>query len=390
MSTTLNPVIDAASYRDRKRLLWSLSVVWPATPLIGLYLVQRTGLEIFYWLTPLFWYLAVPLLDWILGDDKSNPPESVVAELENQRYYRYLTYLTVPIHYVTLIVSTLYVSKNFDSMAWYDILGLALGVGIINGLAINTGHELGHKKTEIERWLAKIVLAVVGYGHFFIEHNKGHHRDVATPEDPASAPFGQNIYRFAMREIPGAMRRAWNSEKERLARLGKGPWSLQNEVLQPLLITIPLYVGLVFTLGVNVIPFLLIVVVFGWWQLTSANYIEHYGLLRQKQPDGRYERCQPHHSWNSNHVMSNLILFHLQRHSDHHAHPTRRYQSLRDFPNLPTLPSGYPAMFALSYLPPLWRAVMDRRVLSVYGGDITKVNIDPNQYERIIRKFKAR
>ncbi|SFF66422.1 alkane 1-monooxygenase [Fontimonas thermophila] len=375
------------AYRDRKRPFWTLSVLWPVSPLIGIYLAHTTGVGAFFWLTLAVWYLIIPLLDWVLGDDQSNPPEAVVPALESDRYYRILTYLTVPIHYVVLIGSAWYVSTHYGSMTWYDILGLALSVGIVNGLAINTGHELGHKKTELERWLAKIVLAVVGYGHFFIEHNKGHHKDVATPEDPASAPFGQSIYRFALREIPGAIIRAWNSEKERLGRLGHSPWSLQNEVLQPLLITIPLYVGLIAVLGVKIIPFLLIQIVFGWWQLTSANYIEHYGLLRQKLPDGRYERCQPYHSWNSNHVMSNLILFHLQRHSDHHAHPTRRYQSLRDFPDLPTLPSGYPLMFALSYFPPLWRAVMDRRVLDVCGRDARKINIDPNQREKIIHKF---
>ncbi len=167
--------------------------------------------------------------------------------------------------------------------------------------------------------MAKLVLAVVGYGHFFIEHNKGHHRDVATPMDPATSRMGESIYSFSLREIPGAFKRAWDLEEQRLSRCGKSVWSLENEVLQPMILTAVLYAGLLAFFGPLMLIFLPIQMAFGWWQLTSANYIEHYGLLREKMSDGRYERQQPHHSWNSNHIMSNLILFHLQRHSDHHA-----------------------------------------------------------------------
>ncbi|MEQ9738165.1 MAG: fatty acid desaturase, partial [Algiphilus sp.] len=126
------------------------------------------------------------------------------------------------------------------------------------------------------------------------------------------------------------------------------------------------------------------------WFLTMANYVEHYGLLRQKQDDGRYERCRPEHSWNTNHTMSNLVLFHLQRHSDHHAYPTRSYQSLRHFEDLPTLPSGYPGMFTLAMFPPLWRAVMDPRVLELYDQDIHRVNLDPKQRDSILRRYAGR
>jgi alkane 1-monooxygenase len=265
---------------------------------------------------------------------------------------------------------------------------LALSVGVVNGLAINTGHELGHKNTKLERWLAKIVLAVVGYGHFFVEHNRGHHVDVATPQDPASAKMGQSIYGFACSEIPGAIRRAWASEKTRLARCSKGPWTLANEVLQPLLITLVLYGGLLYAFGWVIVPFLFLQAFWGWFGiLTSANYIEHYGLLRQKLENGRYERCQPHHSWNSNHVMSNTILFNLQRHSDHHAFPMRRYQSLCSFQKLPELPSGYPLMFGIALIPPLWFALMDPRVVAWADGDMTKLNVLPAMREQLVRRY---
>ena len=361
-------------YTDRRRWLWSLSLGWPLLPVASSLLALETGQALWFWATLVIWYLIVPVVDHLLPPDASNPPPEVVPQLDADRYYRYLTYLTVPIHYVTLLY-TAYVIGTQD-LAWYSILGLALSVGVVNGLAINTGHELGHKTTDLERWLAKAVLAVVGYGHFFIEHNKGHHKDVATPEDPASSRMGENIYRFACREIPGAMRRAWRSEKTRLARCGSGPWTLRNEVLQPLLITVPLYGALIYAFGWVMVPFLFVQAFWGWFGiLTSANYIEHYGLLRQKLANGRYEPCQPHHSWNSNHVMSNLILFNLQRHSDHHANPTRRYQSLRAFDKLPEFPSGYPLMFIAALVPPLWFAMMDRKVVSWAAGDFSRINV---------------
>lgn len=386
-TATVNGNGAGTGYRDNKRYFWMLSPVWVMVPAISIYLAYVTGMEWLVWSTFIIWYAVLPVLDWALGSDPNSPPPEAIEKLEQEKYYRYLTYVTVPLHYVALLVGAWAVANL--GLSWFGYLGVALSVGIINGLAINTGHELGHKKTKLERTLAKICLAVSGYGHFYTEHNKGHHKDVATPEDPASARFGESIYRFAMREIPGAVRRAWSSEKERLQRKGKGPWTLENDFLQPLAITVVLYGALIAYFGLGVAPYLFIAMVIAYWFLTSANYIEHYGLLRQKQDDGRYERCKPHHSWNSNHIMSNLVLFHLQRHSDHHAWPTRRYQSLRNFDDVPTLPSGYPGMYALALVPPLWRAVMDHRVLELYDGDVTKVNMDPASKEKMLRRYSS-
>lgn len=374
-------------YVDKKRYLWALSVVWPAAPLIGLYLVDRTGWSLFYGFTLIVWYGIIPLLDALFGNDPNNPPEAAVARLEADRYYRILTWLTVPVHYASLFGSVWWIATR--PMAWWEVVTLALSLGIVNGLALNTGHELGHKKQTLDRWLAKIVLAVVGYGHFFIEHNKGHHRDVATPEDPATSRMGENIYKFSLREVPGAFLRAWKLETVRLERGGKSVWNLGNEIIQPLILTIAVYGSLLIAFGPDpkLLVFLPIQMAFGWWQLTSANYIEHYGLLRAKMQDGRYERAQPRHSWNSNHIASNLILFHLQRHSDHHAHPTRSYQSLRDFRGLPELPTGYPGMFFMALIPPLFRKVMDPRVIEWANGDIAKIQIDAAHKNAIVRKY---
>jgi alkane 1-monooxygenase len=282
-----------------------------------------------------------------------------------------LTYLTVPIHYASLIVSCWWVATH--SMNVFEFLALAFSLGIINGLALNTGHELGHKKETFDRWMAKLVLAVVGYGHFFIEHNKGHHRDVATPMDPATSRMGESIYSFSLREIPGAFKRAWALEGQRLNRCGKSVWSLDNEVLQPMLLTVVLYATLLAFFGPLMLIFLPIQMAFGWWQLTSANYIEHYGLHRRVTDKGRYERVTPAHSWNSNYLLTNLALFQLQRHSDHHAYAKRRYQVLRHYEESPQLPGGYAAMYVLALVPPLWKKVMNPRVEAYYEGEMDQL-----------------
>lgn len=376
----------ALPYRDRKRPLWLLSLFVPTLGLIGpaLYLLVSPS-ELWLWLSPLFFYFGIPLLDALIGEDPSNPPESEVPALEADPYYRWITYLLVPVLWASFIAICVFVASQ--PLAWHGVLAMIINTGGGLGFAINLGHEMGHKKSTLERWLAKLALAPACYGHFYIEHNRGHHRDVATPVDPASSRMGESIYRFVLREIPGGFRRAWQLERERLERCGKGPWSLDNEVLQPALISLALYGVLVATLGWQILPFLLLSAFWGAFQLTSANYLEHYGLLRRKLENGRYEVCQPHHSWNSNHLFSNWALFHLQRHSDHHAHPTRRYQSLRNFPDLPRLPSGYFGMFLLAYVPPLWFRLMNPRLIAAVQGDAARINFQPGQRERLMRHY---
>ena len=378
---------EAIFYRDRKRWFWSLSVLYPLQPFLGIWLHAETGNEAWLLLPLALGYVAAPILDWLLGEDENNPPEAVVLQLDRDRYYRFLTYSVVPLHYVGLI-GVAYWAGSQD-LAWWSFIGLAAVAGIASGLGINTGHELGHKKSKLERSLAKIVLAVPVYGHFWIEHNRGHHRDVATPEDPASARMGESIYKFALREIPGAFRRAWDIERERLERRNKPVWSTNNQILQSLSLSAVLQLGLIIAFGWKMIPFLVIHNVLAWWQLTSANYVEHYGLLRLKDQKNKYERCLPHHSWNSNHIYSNLVLFHLERHSDHHAHPLRRYQSLRHFDDLPTLPNGYFGMYLLAYIPALWYGVMDKRLLALehIAGDLDKVNVDPSKKKMLYERY---
>jgi alkane 1-monooxygenase len=367
-----DPELGKIRYVDGKRHLWLLSVLFPLIPMVGMALVLWTGQEWMLWLPLAFVYGVIPLLDYLFPNDRSNPPEQVVPQLEADPYYRVLNHLTVPMHFVVLVCGAWFVAAQ--EPGWGGLIALSLMVGAISGYGINTGHELGHKKNALDRLAARIVLAVPVYGHFTMEHNVGHHAEVATPEDSASARYGESIYRFALREIPGGLRRGWRLESQRLQRQGHAAWSWHNEILQSYALSLLLYGGLVVAFGPVIVPFLLLQAAWAWWQLTSANYIEHYGLLREKGPDGRYERCQPHHSWNANHVASNLVTFHLERHSDHHAWAARHYQSLRHFDDVPQLPSGYFGMFLLSYVPPVWRRVMDPRLMELVDGDLSRVN----------------
>ncbi|MGY6555867.1 MAG: alkane 1-monooxygenase [Wenzhouxiangella sp.] len=368
---------QTGTYVDRKRLAWLLSVLFPLLTPAAIALHASLGSEWWLLLPVVLVYGLIPILDAALGEDGSNPPEAAVAQLEADAYYRVLPWLTVPLYGFGLVLSVWYAASA--PLSWMAWVLLAYSAGLVGGLAVNTGHELGHKRDWTDQLLTRFALAVPFYGHFSVEHNFGHHAQVATPEDSASARLGESIYRFAAREIPGGLKRAIQIESQRQARRGRSFWTPHNEILQSWLISLLLQGALVLWLGWAVLVFLVVHNLVAWWQLTSANYVEHYGLKRARLANGRYERCQPHHSWNSNHIVSNLLLFHLERHSDHHAHPQRRFQSLRDFPDLPRLPSGYFGMFVLAYLPWLWFRVMDPRVLALkhVAGRPERVNLDP-------------
>ena len=297
---------DTAAWKDGKRHAWLLGLLIPALPLIGWALVARTGLPLFWWSGPIFYFLIIPPLEMLIGVDRNNPPDGAVERLENDRYYRFCTYLYLPLQYASLIGSAYVVARGGLSML--DVLGIALTTGLSSGVGINAAHELGHKKPALERWLAKIALAPTAYGHFFVEHNRGHHVRVATPEDPASSRLGESFWAFLPRTVIGSARSAWNLERERLARSGQGPWTLRNDVLNAWLMSVALFGGLILWLGPVIIPFLLIQAAYGFMLLEVVNYLEHYGLVRQKQADGRYERCQPQHSWNSNHVVQSAAV----------------------------------------------------------------------------------
>ena len=376
---------QTTAWRDPKKYLWLFGLTVPLMPFAGAALARSTGLDVFWFFTPIFIYGLVPLLELLLGEDAANPPDDAIAELEGRRYYRVAVWAFIPLQYIALIWgAALFAGGELSIVA---AIGLVWSIGMIGGAGINAAHELGHKREGVDRWLSRIALAQVAYGHFYVEHNRGHHRNVATPTDPASSRLGESIYRFWPRTVIGSLRSAWQLEKERLARRGKGPLSLENENIRAWLLTALLFGALTIAFGWPVLPFLAVQAVIGFTLLETVNYLEHYGLLRQRGPDGRFERCAPEHSWNSNYLVSNLLLYHLQRHSDHHAWPTRRYQALRDYPDAPQLPAGYATLLTLAWITPLWRRVMDKRVLAHYDGDIRRANLEPARADALIARY---
>ncbi len=376
------------AWKDSKRYAWLLGLVVPLIPFICWLLVEATGLSVFWWSGPLIIFGIIPLFDLAFGTDTENPPEEVVEWLEQDVYYRWCTYLFIPLQFTSLIFAC-YVWGYFD-LSLFGALGLAISVGSVSGIAIANAHELGHRRESIEKRLALIALAPSFYGHFCVEHNRGHHVRVATPEDPASARLGESFYQFLPRTMIGSLRSAWELECSRLKRSGKPVFSWHNDNLRAWSLSLGLFAGLCLVFGLAILPFLAIQAFFGACLLEVVNYLEHYGLLRQKGDDGRYERCAPQHSWNSNIVVSNVFLYHLQRHSDHHANPMHRYQSLRHMEEAPQLPGGYAAMVPIACVPPLWRRLMDKRVVEHYQGDVTKANIHPPARQQVLERWGHR
>jgi len=376
-------------WRDRKRYLWLGALGISTLTFIAVGLHAMTGWGAWLWLGPIVILGIIPLVDAMVGLDPSNPPDDAIAELESDRYYRWLTFLFLPLQYAGFALALWYIATG--PLTTWNRVALAVTVGFIGGLGINAAHEMGHKREERERWLSRVALAQTGYGHFYVEHNRGHHVRVATPDDPASSRLGESFYAFWPRTVVGSFRSAWAIEARRLKRRGQHAWRPGNDVINSLAFTAVLWAVMLVWLGPVVLPYLVLQAVVGFTLLEAVNYLEHYGLLRQwggAAGHERFERVKPWHSWNSNNLVTNLLLFHLQRHSDHHAHPTRRYQALRD-EEAPALPTGYGGMILLALVPPLWFRVMDPRVLAYYDGDASRANLTPRR-RRALRASAAR
>ena len=374
-------------WRDRKRHLWLTALAMPLIPFAAMGLFSLTDQGVWLWLGPIVILGLVPLIDWVTGRDDANPPDDLIDALENDRYYRWITFAFLPLQYAGLLVGLWFIVNG--GLTASEQIGLAVTLGFIGGLGINTAHELGHKKEQHERWLAKVALAPSIYGHFFIEHNRGHHVRVATPMDPASSRLGETFYTFLPRTVLGSLVSAWRLERARIARRGQHPFRVSNDVLNSWLMTLALWTLIIVWLGWGALPFLLIQAAIAVALLEAVNYLEHYGMLRQKVISGdreRYEQVQPRHSWNSNNIATNVLLYHLQRHSDHHAQPTRRYQALRDYDESPALPTGYAAMILLALVPPVWFRVMDPRVAEHFDGDLSLANLQPRRQRRLQRQ----
>jgi alkane 1-monooxygenase len=316
----------------------------------------------------IFAFVILPVFDQLIGLDKKNVPPSRTAWVAEEFYYRFVTYLWTYFQVGFLFWGAYAISRGTLTL-WWEWLAFAIGFSLITGgIGITVAHELGHKKSRIERLYSKVLLITVCYMHFYIEHNRGHHVYVATPEDPATARKNENFYRFWVRSVFGGYANAWKHERERLHRRQRPVWSVHNQMIWFAVLPVLFCALLTFTFSptgaINwQIPlFFFVQSFFAFTLLELVNYVEHYGIVRRRLPDGRYERVNPLHSWNASHMLSNFFLFQLQRHSDHHAHAIKRYQVLDHYDESPQLPFGYPTMIMLALVPPAWFRFMNPRL----------------------------
>jgi alkane 1-monooxygenase len=385
----LNTVKSSANWLSIKKYSFLLALVTPLFLVVSAFATIVSNHGLWLWLTAIVYFVIVPLVDAAIGHDITNPTKEQESALKDDQFYVWIMYLSVPIYWMG-IAFTAYALATVE-LSWHSYIGAILSTGAMHALGITMAHELGHRINKKGQVLAaKIIVASCGYGHFNIEHNQGHHKHVATPEDPASSRMGEGFYTFALREIPGTFVRAMRLETQRLEKDGHSFWSIQNNIIHSWLITLFGFGAITAICGIAALPYLIVAGLYGCLQLTLANYIEHYGLLRQKDENGRYERCQPEHSWNSNFFVSNLFSLHLQRHSDHHANPARPYQLLRDINTAPDMPTGYPTMMMLAMFPPLWFFVMDRRVVRWADNDMTRVNMHSSAKNKLFARYHNR
>ncbi|MEM1381081.1 MAG: alkane 1-monooxygenase [Pseudomonadota bacterium] len=376
MSATAGLKKTTITIRPQRRWLFTAGIGVAGLPLAAAALFFALDGAVWAALIPfVFFYIAVPILDAMIGEDHSNPSEEDLETLEADRFYDYVMYAIIPFLMLSFFAVMAMLVLG-DLPVWAKVFVIYAG-GVGGGQAIILAHELGHRRDNTSRNLAKVALGIVGYGHFCIEHNRGHHVRVATPEDSSSARMNETVYAFAVRDIAGSFTGAWRTEAKRLKNKKLPLFSHHNEILQSYAVTVILATLAVAWLGVAVLPWLVLHHALSFFALSMVNYIEHYGLKRQKLPNGRYEPCQPKHSWNTNHTVSNMLEINLQRHSDHHANPMRPYQCLRNFSELPRLPSGYPGCMSMSLFPPLWFAVMNPKVRAWAEGDDSKLNWGP-------------
>lgn len=324
----------------------------------------------FTWSGIIYAFVLVPLLDELIPSSVHNMSKIEEDVAKKDRIYDYLIYMIVPIQYFLVFFSMYRLSLG--EFTWIEYIGYISALGLACGVfGINVAHELGHRSKGYEQFLSKALLLTSLYMHFFIEHNRGHHKNVSTPDDPASSKEGEIVYFFWIRSVIGGYLSAWHIENERLNKQGKSAFSIGNEMIWYHLIQVSFVAALYFIFGL--IPMLCFIAsaIFGFLLLETVNYIEHYGLRRKKNEFGAWEKTLPIHSWNSNHPFGRILLFELTRHSDHHYIANRPYQILRHFDESPQMPTGYPGMMVLSLFPPLWFYVMGKEIKKLKEKDFT-------------------
>ena len=318
------------------------------------------------WLTFLpfiYTFIGIPFFELFINPDVSNFEKVEERKALDNILYDIQVYLTVPIQLFTL--GFFLWAMQEPGLTALDKTGRIISMGLCCGIfGINVGHELGHRFKWYERWMAKIHLMTSLNMHFMHEHNQHHHKAVSTPEDPATARYNEPLFLFWVRSITGVYAMAWKLESARLKRKNISFLSFRNQMITDTLIQLILLFAIYYVLGLSTVAYFLVAALIGHLLLETINYIEHYGLMRDKRKHG-YEPVTPQHSWNSDHLIGRIHLFELSRHSDHHYRAGRKYQILRHMDESPQMPTGYPGMMILSAIPPLWFAVMNKRVQAI-------------------------
>ncbi len=329
-------------------------------PLMTILAINKGGY--LSYLTPIVIFIILPLIEWLIGKSEDNYSTEEEVLINNNTLFSLLLYGHLISVYLGLYVFLNAISTR--TLNIFEIMGMTISMGVLAGaVGITVAHELFHRSNIFEQWIGKLLLLVNCYMHYSIEHVYGHHRNVATFDDPASARFGESIYKFLPRTIIGTYISAWKIEVSRLQKKNEKFFSTKNEMLLFQFITILFLFIIYFVFGLKALIVFLFVGFIGVIQLEIVNYIEHYGLQRNHNKDGDYEKVGVAHSWSSNNYLSRWFLYELNRHSDHHLNASRKYQILRHIDKSPQHPAGYPAMILLTFIPFWWRFVMDKRAL---------------------------
>ena len=336
-----------------KDLKYVLAYATPLGALMGLWL---QGFWVFF--TPFFTFILVPFLETILPIAKQNLSQKELLSKDKNKFFNIILYLNIPIVYG--LVGYFLWSLSFKQYSITELIGLTISLGIVVGAnGINIAHELGHRKLYFERFFGKILLLPALYMHFFIEHNFGHHLHAATPEDPATAKYNQSVYCFWFSSIKGQYVKAWSIQKSLLGRAKLSFLSSKNDMFWYTLIQFGYLMGVYLFLGELAAVLALCIALNGVLLLETINYIQHYGLKRNKKASGRYERISEIHSWNSNHVLGRILLYELTRHSDHHYRAHKKFQLLEYHQSGPQMPFGYTTSMVLALAPTLWFLIMN-------------------------------
>ena len=317
------------------------------------------------YLAVVFTFIFIPILETIVKKSDEEYTEEEKKSRLLDPFFDLLLYLNIPIVFGIFFFS---LDKLAFTSSVSDIIGIILSASIVmatNG--INVGHELGHRKSIIARTCSKLLYLPCQYMHFYIEHNFGHHINVATPDDPATARYKQTLYSFWITSVVRTYFSAWEIQLKLLKVSKRNFFSIKNDMVFYTLFQITFLAFVYYNFGLYLTLLSVLMSVISFLFLETINYVEHYGLLRKKEPSGRYERVKPHHSWNSNHTIGRIVLYELTRHSDHHFKSSKKYQVLESLEDCPHLPYGYPTSILLSFIPPLWFSIMNPLVKNHMG-----------------------